>query len=258
MKTDSDAALITVGQLARRVGLRPSALRFYEEQGLLQPTAHSPAGYRLYDNEAEQALQFILRAQRLGFALADIRELLAARREGGDVDATLLALAEARYLALERQLTPLLIARHELAHLLQDMRASAAAERPRLERLLEHVCADPLSQPAENTLARLLELTACRLTSAEGRALLADLRGRHVHIWQEGEAYHILLVGDDPAAGAALERLANLERDCAAHAKAEPTPELRRSDEGFLLVARGADAFLYARLFLSLEGGEAA
>lgn len=250
-----DTPLLTVGQLARRAGLRPSALRFYEEQGLLPPTAHSPAGYRLYDAGAERTLAFILRAQRLGFALADIRELLAARNAGGDADATLLALAEARYLAIERQLTPLLVARHELAHLLQDVRATAA-DRPRLDRLIEQVCADPLRQPAESSLAQLLGLTACRLSSAEGRALLADLRGRHAHLWQEGQAYHILLVGHDEAAGAALERLANLERDCTAHAQAALATELRRTDEGFLLSVRGDDAFVYARLFLTLERDE--
>lgn len=252
------APLMTVGQLAHRAGLRPSALRFYETQGLLEPTAHSETGYRLYDAAAEQTLQFIVRAQRLGFSLADIRGLLAARRAGdGDGDATLLAVAEARYLALERQLTPLLVQRHELAHLLQDLRGEAAeAARPRLDRLLDRVCADPLRQPAEDTLARLLELASCTLSSEEGRALLEQLRGQHIHLWQEGQEYHILVVSDDGGVGAALERLRALEADCAAHPGASLSLALRRTEEGYLLVAGGADAFLYARLFMALEGQE--
>ena len=60
---------ITIGQLARRTGLRTSALRYYEEQGLLQPLARTAAGYRLYDANAEQRVRFIGRAQRLGFSL---------------------------------------------------------------------------------------------------------------------------------------------------------------------------------------------
>jgi MerR family copper efflux transcriptional regulator len=251
-----NAPLITVGQLARRAGLRPSALRFYEAEGLLAPTAHSETGYRLYDTAAEQTLQFIVRAQRLGFSLADIRGLLAARR-AGEGDETLLAVAEARYLALERQLTPLLVLRHELTHLLQDLRGEAAeAARPRLDRLLDRVCADPLRQPAEDALARLLELASCTLSSEEGRALLAGLRGQHVHLWHEGEGYHILVVSDDPEVGAALERLRALEAGCAAHPGAELALALRHTDEGYLLVAGGADAFLYARLFMALEGQE--
>jgi DNA-binding transcriptional MerR regulator len=248
------AALMTVGQLARRAGVRASALRFYEAQGLLAPTSHSDTGYRLYDSVAEEALQFILRAQRLGFSLADIRGLLAARRAGAGDD-TLLAVAEARYLALERQLTPLLVQRHELAHLLQDLRGDAAeAARPRLDLLLERVCADPLRQPAEDTLARLIELASCQLSSGEGQALLEGLRGQHVHLWQEDEAYHILVVSDDPAVGDSLERLRALESGCAAHQRASLSLELRRTGEGYVLVARGPDAFLYARLFMALEG----
>lgn len=251
-----NTTLITVGQLARRAGLRPSALRFYEEQGLLPPTAHSEAGYRLYDAAAEESLRFILRAQRLGFALADIRGLLVARQSGGG-DAALVQLAEGRYVTLERQLTPLLVARHELAHLLQDLQGGAAPSADsRLAQLLDQICADPLHQPAETTLDRLLSLTSCELSSAEGQAVLALLRGVHAHLWIEGEAYHILVVSDDPAVGGALERLAQLEAGCAAHG-ARNARTLRRTDEGYLLVAHGDDAFLYARLFIALEDSPA-
>lgn len=246
------SSLLTVGRLAKRVGLRPSALRFYEEQGLLPPTAHSEGGYRLYDATAEENLRFIVRAQRLGFALADIRALLAAR-SAGHGDELLAQLAETRYIALERQLTPLLIARHELAHLLQDLRGNAApGYDTHLRQLLDRICADPLRQPAETTLEQLLTLTGCGLTTAEGRAVLGHLRGVHAHLWLEGEAYHILIVSDDPAVAVALERLAQLEAGCAAHG-ATNDRELRRTDEGYLLVARGEAAFLYARLFLALE-----
>ena len=39
---------LTIGQLAKRVGLRTSALRYYEQQGLLSPSGRTTAGYRLY------------------------------------------------------------------------------------------------------------------------------------------------------------------------------------------------------------------
>jgi MerR family transcriptional regulator, copper efflux regulator len=248
------APLLTVGRLARRVGLRPSALRYYEEQGLLQPTDHSSGGYRLYDAAAEETLRFIMRAQRLGFTLADIRTLLAARSTGGG-DAALIALAETRYIALERQLTPLLIARHELAHLLQELEgASATVPNMQISQLIHRICGDPLHQPAETTLDRLLTLTGCELTSHEGQALLIDLRGVHTHIWLEGETYNILVVGANSHVGAALERLAQLEATCAVHG-ATSTREVRRTAEGYLFSAQGEAAFLYARLFLALEKG---
>ena len=40
--------LMTIGQLARRVGIRPSAIRYYESQGILMPPMRSASEYRLY------------------------------------------------------------------------------------------------------------------------------------------------------------------------------------------------------------------
>ncbi len=246
------APLLTVGQLARRVGLRPSALRYYEEQGLLPPTDHSASGYRLYDAAAEETLRFILRAQRLGFTLADIRTLLAARQAGGG-ETALIALAEARYVALERQLTPLLIARHELAHLLQELEGNpTTGSDTQISQLIHRICGDPLHQPAETTLERLLTLTGCELTSIEGQALLNSLRDVHAHLWLEGETYHILIVSTDPGVGAALEQLAQLEASCVVHG-ATNTRDVRQINEGYLFTTQGDAAFLYARLFLALE-----
>src|SRR5438093_13722999 len=49
------ADLLRVGEVARQAGVRPSAVRFWEEQGLLQPVRDLESGYRLYD--AAQALR---------------------------------------------------------------------------------------------------------------------------------------------------------------------------------------------------------
>jgi DNA-binding transcriptional MerR regulator len=239
---------MTVGQLARRLGMRPSALRFYEAQGLLLPPERTAAGYRLYPPQAEQTLRFIQRAQRLGFSLADIRGLLQAEQAGSLDEAALLAVAEQRFLALERQVTALLIQRHELGLFLADL--PGADEQPLFDRLLERVCAGP-AQPssAGAILDWLLSHTGCVLTSLEGQALLDRLRGRHIHLWQEGERYTILVVGHDPQVEQALAELARLEAECHAH----PTPQLERSPEGFLFTASGENAFIFARLFLALE-----
>lgn len=68
-----------IGQLAGIAGVSPSALRFYEEAGLLQPGERSEAGYRLYGPEAAGRLQFIRRAQGLGLTLGEIHRLLDRR-----------------------------------------------------------------------------------------------------------------------------------------------------------------------------------
>jgi MerR family redox-sensitive transcriptional activator SoxR len=69
--------LLSIGELASRVGLQPSALRFYEDAGLL-PTSERVGGQRRYRPEAEELLLFVRFCQRVGFSLAEIRELLAS------------------------------------------------------------------------------------------------------------------------------------------------------------------------------------
>ncbi len=245
--------MLTIGQLARRVAMRTSTLRYYEAQGLLTPSGRSQAGYRLYQPSAEQTLRFIQRAQRLGFSLAEIGTFLQGIQANNLSNAAIIATAEGRYLALERQVTDLLALQHELQLFLQDMRHKA--EHPSdttglFDQMLARVCANPVSQAKANTvLDLLLQYTGCALNSSAGQQALDHLRGQHVHVWQEDDAYHILIVSDDPKVAQALQTLAQLEAECHAH----PVPQLTRNDEGHLFIARGDNAFIFARLFIALE-----
>ena len=245
----------TIGQLARRAGMRTSALRYYEEQGLLAPAGRTDAGYRLYAPEAEQTLYFIQRAQRIGFSLADIHALLQSFQEGNLSDETVMAIAEERALDLERRLTGLLALRHEMSLLLLELRegvrpAASVTTESLFDRLVDRVCAGPQSPlQADAILDWLFERTRCALAPAETRASLRALRGQHMHIWQEGDTYQVLVVSDDPAILAAMQALARLEATCQAH----PPPQLHGHKEGYLFTARGKNAFIFARLFLALE-----
>ncbi len=245
--------MITIGELARQVGLRPSALRYYEAEGLLEPGDRTEAGYRLYDPATAGTIRLIRRAQRLGFSLAEIRTLLNAWR-GGDLDnAETLAMAEGRYLALERQVTELRVQQHELELFLLDLRGGAPdAAQTAFGRLVDRICANPSAElPSPAVLDWLTAYADCPLSSDEAREALARLRGRHVHIWQEAESYHILVVSRDPAVAAALGELARIESECRTHPSSQP--ELVDDHEGFLLIAHGPHAFILARLFLALE-----
>ncbi len=247
-------SMFTIGQLAKRVGMRASALRYYEAEGLLQPNGRSDSGYRLYGPEAEQTLRLIQRAQRLGFALTDIRQLLKGWHTGHLSDEALLQTAESRHLTLERQITELLVLQHELELFLQDLHQREREETAvtPFDRLLERVCANPAAQPTSKTLLNWLgQYTGCVLMTQEGQTLLNRLRGQHSHIWQEEDTYHILVVSHETAVGQALESLARLESNCQTHS--HPTPELTDNHEGFLFTARGENAFIFARLFLALE-----
>ncbi|MBD1575172.1 MULTISPECIES: Zn(2+)-responsive transcriptional regulator [Vibrio] len=65
-----------IGELAKLCNVNNDTLRFYEKSALLIPSARTDSGYRLYTEQDKQALQFILRAKKIGFNLSDIKELL--------------------------------------------------------------------------------------------------------------------------------------------------------------------------------------
>lgn len=68
--------MLTIGEVARRAGLRPSTLRYYERAGLL-PAPRRVGGQRRYDTSVLARLATIRLAQGAGFSLAEIRMLLA-------------------------------------------------------------------------------------------------------------------------------------------------------------------------------------
>ena len=238
------------------MGVRTSTLRYYEKEGLIEPTGRTEAGYRLYNEGAAETIQLIQRAQRVGFLLSDIRNLLGSWANGNLSNRELIQTAESRFLALEKQVTKMLTLRHELSHFLQDLYNHEANQVPDKDNafgeLIGRVCAHPNEQLSSNSaLDWVLHQHGCVLSGEEGKQILRRLRGQHVHIWQENETYHMLVISDDEAVGTALAQLAQLEAGCEAHA--ELLPEFSHNAEGFLFTAGGPNGFLFARLFLALE-----
>lgn len=74
-------AFISIGQLAKRTGVAVSAIRFYEEKGLLQ-SLRTGGNQRRFLRSDIRRVSFILIAQKLGLALAEIEEQLATLPHG--------------------------------------------------------------------------------------------------------------------------------------------------------------------------------
>lgn len=70
-----------IGELARRAGVAASALRFYEQQGLIQG-GRSAGGRRQYPRHVLRRVAFVRAAQAIGLGLAEIQALLASLPEG--------------------------------------------------------------------------------------------------------------------------------------------------------------------------------
>lgn len=72
-KSKDDARTFSISELAREFDVTTRSIRFYEDQGLLNPTRQGLT--RIYSRQDRVRLKLTLRGKRLGFSLADIREL---------------------------------------------------------------------------------------------------------------------------------------------------------------------------------------
>src|SRR5258706_14625658 len=69
-----------IGELASRTGVAASAIRFYEQSGLLPAAQRGSNGYRSYSNDAIERLRLIQIAQGLGFTLDALRAVFASTK----------------------------------------------------------------------------------------------------------------------------------------------------------------------------------
>jgi MerR family copper efflux transcriptional regulator len=87
---------LTIGDVAKQAGVRIETLRYYEREGLIASPPRSVSNYRLYPEDTVRRVQFIKRAQDMGFSLKEVKELLSLR-----IDPTT-SCADVRSRALEK------------------------------------------------------------------------------------------------------------------------------------------------------------
>jgi DNA-binding transcriptional MerR regulator len=104
--------LLTIGELARRAGVSASALRYYEELGLLPPPARI-SGQRRYAESAARVVGTILLYRDAGFTLAEQKALLASRKS---VPGDWSRLARRKLAELDEQIARAQAARDAIRH----------------------------------------------------------------------------------------------------------------------------------------------
>ena len=112
-KTNSQR-LLKIGGVAARSGLGVEALRFYESRGLLQPATRTESGYRLYDDSVFERLDFIRKAQTVGFNLDEIARIISDTRDGSLPCAEVRRLASQKLVEVDLRLAELKRCRREL------------------------------------------------------------------------------------------------------------------------------------------------
>lgn len=113
-----------IGQLSSLLGLSADTLRYYEKIGLLPPVTRNASGLRLYDDKDVSRLNFIRRAQRMNFTLAEIAHLMEMRENPQSARSEARALMQAKLHDVEVQIQELKTLRGEMSLLINLCRGA--------------------------------------------------------------------------------------------------------------------------------------
>lgn len=134
---NGSSELLTTGEMARLTGSTLRTVRFYEQEGLLEPASRNGGNHRLFRSDQLRKLQFILDLREAGLSLHDIRALLELK--GGcstptEASHRMSSVLEEQLECMQRKITLLRKLRDELAstvYAISDCRTCGDAQFPR-------------------------------------------------------------------------------------------------------------------------------
>lgn len=106
-----------IGELAAETGVTAKTIRFWESTGLLTDPHRSPSGYRDYEPDAVNRLEFIRHAQTAGLTLAEIRQVLVISDDGQSACGHVTELIHQRLTELDDRIRQLTETRYRLRRL---------------------------------------------------------------------------------------------------------------------------------------------
>jgi DNA-binding transcriptional MerR regulator len=148
-----------IGEVACKAGMSVRAVRYYEELGLVQPDGYSSGGFRLYSEKSLKRLRVIDFMKGLGLSLADIREILVAKKVcGGNIEAvrTLFRIYGERLSLIESKIRALSEMRDEIEQVVTILRSCQSCGRDVL--LDAKSCADCANLASRESLPETFEV----------------------------------------------------------------------------------------------------
>jgi Cu(I)-responsive transcriptional regulator len=125
---------MNIGDVAKRAGLPPKTIRYYEEIGLITPL-RDPNGYRAFRDSDLHKLAFLARARALGFTIEDCRTLLALWGDKARASADVKAVARDHLAMIDTKIADLAAMRDTLSHLIDACAGDARPDCPILRTL---------------------------------------------------------------------------------------------------------------------------
>lgn len=110
----SKSTNLKIGELAKQTGLAVGTLRYYSDLGLLQPVMRGENGYRYYDQNANRQVEFIKKAQAIGFTLEEIKTILGVCDRGEKPCSLVQSLLNKKISQLETQIKKMSLFKQEL------------------------------------------------------------------------------------------------------------------------------------------------
>lgn len=125
---------MNIGEVAKRAGLPPKTIRYYEDIGLIRPL-RSENGYRAFHDNDLHKLAFLGRARTLGFSIEDCRTLLALYDDSSRESSQVKQIAEDHLRQIDDKIVQLQSMRNTLSHLVDACHGDHRPDCPILEDL---------------------------------------------------------------------------------------------------------------------------
>ena len=125
---------MTIGRVAKLAGVGVETIRFYEREGLLNKPKRKASGYRMFDAEVVNRIQFIKKVKDLGFSLKEIRELLFLRPDS-KTTGEMKKRVDSKIEQIDRRINDLKKVRNALAQLSRSVGKRTLSESPLLDAL---------------------------------------------------------------------------------------------------------------------------
>lgn len=142
--------MYTIGKVAEITGCSLETLRYYEKIKLIGKAQRSLGGHRLYSPSNLELLQFVIKARKIGFSLAEIKELISLSSDESNDCENVFEITDRHLLAITKKISQLEQARDELSSLTSSCKTCCAGKSKAADCNIINALSRPIAQLSRN------------------------------------------------------------------------------------------------------------